>query len=269
MKKLFAIVLIVLFLTGCAAQAVIPTETTDPNKAQVIIDRFPAAIDFETYQQITSANYHSAVTYPWNYVSYNRIRSLGDYVYYITDTLVEGNWSYSYKLQDSNNISFFLSITHKDFVLKERKNATLVPGAESMAQIAEVDSKEYLQIVSNGFVYHYSSGRLSGISGKINDICFELSAVSSGFGEYPADGERTLLSLLLSTDSKDQQEAKWVLQRCFPKTWVHYAVYCGIALVAVPAALVVFFVIRTRRAKRKAASACEAPDDLKITEVSE
>ena len=253
MKKLFAIVLIVLFLTGCAAQAVIPTETTDPNKAQVIIDRFPAAIDFETYQQITSANYHSAVTYPWNYVSYNRIRSLGDYVYYITDTLVEGNWSYSYKLQDSNNISFFLSITHKDFVLKERKNATLVPGAESMAQIAEVDSKEYLQIVSNGFVYHYSSGRLSGISGKINDICFELSAVSSGFGEYPADGERTLLSLLLSTDSKDQQEAKWVLQRCFPKTWVHYAVYCGIALVAVTA-LVVFFVIRARRAKKKAIS---------------
>ena len=252
MKKLFAIVLIVLFLTGCAAQAVIPTETTDPNKAQVIIDRFPAAIDFETYQQITSANYHSAVTYPWNYVSYNRIRSLGDYVYYIADSLLEGNRSYFYKLQDSNNISFFLSITHKDFVLKERKNATLVPGAESMAQIAEVDSKEYLQIVSNGFVYHYSSGRLCSITGMINDICFEISSVSSGFGEYPADGERTLLSLLLSTDSKDQQAGKRMLQRCFPKTWVHYAAYCGIALVAVTA-LVVFFVIRARRAKKKTA----------------
>ena len=45
-------------------------------------------------------------------------------------------------------------------------------------------------------------------------------------------------------------------------------VWGGIALVAVTA-LVVFFVIRARRAKRKAASACTAPDDLKITEASE
>ena len=273
--KHFAVLVLVfaVFLAGCSQGAAQRTDSSAMGAAEL---EYPFYLNtLEEYQNSgpPSDDIFYPV-YPRNFVFYEDIRSLGDFAYYGTYTHLDGHSSYWYGLVDGNNVTFELYLVHFEPVSFRKWEFTDLPSdTKSMAQINMDNAMEsddiYTYIKSNGLIYEYVNGQLDEIHGAANGIYFHIDAKSSTFPDYPEEGERTLLSLLLSADSKDQQEAKWMLQRCFPKTWVHYAVYCGIALVAVAAALGAFFVIRARRAKRKAASACAAPDDLKITEASE
>ena len=263
MKKIFTFILalLTLLLAGCISQPTPPAET----------EPAPNRVEFSNLEEY-NANIPDS---PNNFVAYENIRSLGKFEGFMSATCGEGNYEYGYILKDSNNYYFELLFWHIDKELTASEQIELPSGTKSMAQI-EVDSKvdTRFHIESNGLIYRYRrDGTLGSIIGQSGGIHFFLRSLPKGpdwaleyyFLDYPLDGERTLLSLLLSTSSRDQQAAMRMMRRCLPKTWVQYTLYC-----AVPVVILAVVAVLIYRKKRKALSptstAPDAPDTPQSTE---
>lgn len=260
MKKLFTLipVLLVLFLAGCVHQSSVPTVTCDPTKVK---DTFHSSIHIKTledYQKYGPPNKSYDYTYPRNFVFYNNIRSLGSFVSYLCHTWQEGNHIYSYELMDSNYVEFELTFSHNTGQVPW-KLVTIPANATSMAKIDfGSETAPQLRIDSNGISYNYVNGELYTIRGDAYGIAFTISRLD--FQNYPEDGERTLLSLLLSTSSSDQRAAMRMIRRCLPKPWTHYALYCAVPVVILAIVAVLIYRKKRKSAAPSAAGSLVQPD---------
>ena len=262
MKRTFAILLLfcIYILGGCAQNQGEYATPSVPDLNDSLLFSVPKRLTLTSAEEIAayangSGAYGDYVAHE-NFVTLEQIEHLGtfkDGISHFGTDLRHYGTVYSYSdLVDANGFAFEVVIIHvggiDEGLSGNFANKLRIPiGTKSMAQI-NVDGVGHVR--SSDFYYRYVNGKLGSIIASVDGVVFIIKP-STEFSEYPDDGERTFISLLLSTSSWDHWAAMRMLQRCFPKTWVHYAVYCGIALVAVAAALGVFFVIRARRAKRK------------------
>ena len=221
---------------------------------------------------------------PINFVGYDMISCLGEF-----DTfrfgLKEGdtpevhpNYDHDYSqweyiFTDGNRL-------HICSCVQNYTQPIVVP-TDGMQDMRSIERKDACRIRSNGLDYLYDDGILTAIRWEYAQLQFvysfdyELVKTENGYEMIRTeeiDMSHPILGKLLSRSEQDVQEGMELLKSHMHKNGfinVTQLVWGGIALVAVAAALAALFVIRARRAKRKVASACEAPDDLKITEASE
>ena len=252
-----------LFLGGCVPNQAGGATLSVPGENDGSLFSVPKRLTLKSVDEITAyangAYTNDGYVAHEDFITLEQIENLGSFKggtsSFSTDMRDDGI-AYAYtRLVDARGFAFEIAISHgtgvERLISENYATKLSVPfGTKSMAQI-EVDGIGHVR--SSGFYYRYINGKLNGIITSIDGVVLYIKPETE-FYEYPQDGERTFLSLVLSTSFWDQVAAMQMLRRCFPKTWVHYAVYCGIALVAVAVALGVFFVIRARRAKKKAIS---------------
>ena len=227
----------------------------------------PAFSDIETYEEYLDGS--GAKHFSENFVRYDMLSILGDFQYFncattpVLDLETKVYLRYTYTLRTSDS-KLMVEICDLAAVAKP---SDFVNAGIAMRDMRRLECDDSSHIRNNGLEYTYEAGVLRRID-------WEYAGLNFGFvfwEETDLSTDNPVICKLLSASGEDVKEGLNLLKSHMHKNGfinVTQLLWGGIALVAVTA-LVVFFVIRARRAKRKAASACEAPDDLKIAEASE
>ena len=228
----------------------------------------PAFSDIETYEEYLDGS--GAKHFPGIFVRYDMVSVLGDFHYFncattpVLDLGTKVYLRYIYTLRTGDR-KLMVEICDLATMVKP---SDIVNADATMRDMRRLESDDSCHIRNNGLEYTYEAGVLRRID-------WEYAGLNFGFEfweEADLNTDNPVICKLLSVSGEDVKEGLNLLKSHMHKNGfinVTQLLWGGIALVAVAAALGVFFVSRARRAKRKAASACEAPDDLKITEVSE
>jgi len=199
-RMILVIILLLAMLTACAGPGTTPTE---PSKQIEFINTGGPIIikTIEEYNTFITTDTHLPSDLPL----YEDLAYLGEFNrFYYNDLLSNQFHSFSYVFTDANQVRFKVDILyyHKSTdIILNLPRVTVTDDMESMLSINDTSISSKC-IERCGLYYSYVVGELSLICLYTNNMTYFISFYDADMSAYPANGQETFMSRLLSMDDE-------------------------------------------------------------------